>query len=730
MTSILNKKVGSTNKPMIKVFQPDQLEDQAQPVPLARRLFLNWEIYLILFLGAFLHLVNINKALFNIDEADFYGMAHDAIISGWLPLTGTRASLGNLNPPLVMYVFMLPASFSSNPLWGQVMVALFNTAAVLLTYFFVRRYYGRLAGTTAALLFTTSVGAWTFSRNIWNPNFLPFFVMLFMFVLFRGVVERRKGWLFWALLLMGIIYQFHGSSLYLLIPLAAAMFLAYKTIRVRDIALAVVALLVLLTPYIIWEFHVHFADVTILFSAAKQSAHIDTEALHFYLFFIHPTLINPYLDLFQRQRDTHLMIPNSQSILIHSHLLTLLSLAYLLSILLLIGGVLVAIGRIFSAPIASTARLQKSIFVLWWREFQAAPERQGLALLLLWQIAPLLLLTRHSVGLVVHYFIFFLPGQFILMALCCKQVITLARQFRPSWERIARYSMSVLATLLIVTQLIGIGGAIIDLTIAGNFQSSVFSDVPDQQNALQMADQIARQRQIHRIYLTAFPTYIKMNSMEYLAQQIKTPVDFFTSDDCFILPSPSAGPVIFLTTSGNSLANVFFSQYADATLVATAPHLGSTPYQIYVVTAKSEPAPVSQAFNQNLQLLSRTAQLLHGQWLTIRWSVLSAHNPAFRTTYGFNIQMHSLTGPALNDSLNCTPTLTWAGDQLFIFHTRENGSSLPQQLAIRASTFVSQPQTLSLGPVTGFTDYFETTGWQTLLTADRKPEITLPVTVS
>lgn len=308
---------------MIRAFHPDKQEahsDQpASPirfVDIARRLLLSWEIYLILFASAFLRLVNIDNAIFTDDEAAVFRLAHDAIVSGWLPLTSNISSFGNPHQPLAVYFFMLPTSLSANPLWGQVIVALFNTAAVLLTYFFMRRYYGRLAGTIAALLYATSAGAWTFSRNIWSPNFLPFFVMLFMFVLFRGVVERRKGWFFWAILLIGVLYQFHESALYLLIPLAAAVLFAFKTIRLRDIALGTVALLVLFAPYIIWEFHVHFVDVTMLFSTAKQQAHIDTEALHFYLFFIRPTLVNPYLDLGARIRDTHMLLPDSQSILL------------------------------------------------------------------------------------------------------------------------------------------------------------------------------------------------------------------------------------------------------------------------------------------------------------------------------------------------------------------------------------------------------------------------------
>lgn len=716
---------------MIQLSQPDGQETfPKQSVVLARFSALlrwslqNWEIYLIIFLALFLRLINIDTAIFNDDEVKIFSLSHDALVSGWIPLTSTPASLGGLNPPLVVYFFLVPAALSSNPLGGQVLVVLFNAAAILLTYFFVRRYYGRLAGTIAALLYATSAGAWTYSRNIWPQNFLPFFVMLFIFFLFRGVVDRRKGWLIWAMLLLGVLYQFHESSVYLVIPLAAAVLFAYRTIRWRDIALGIVALLVLFAPYLLWEYHVHFADLILLFKATGQQAHIDSEALRFYLFYIHPALVDPYVDPAARVRDTHLLLPNSP-LAAQVHLL--LSPVYLLSILLLVGGILFALAQIFA--LHAQAATKKKIVARWWNELWSSPDRQGLVLLLLWQVAPLLLLTRHSIVLFVHYFIFFLPGQFILMALCFTRIIALVKQLRPAWERLASLAVPALAALVILAQLGGLGSAIVDID-AGHFQNPTFSDLSDQENALQVAQQVARQRHIDRIYLTASPIYVKVNSMDYLAQQRQMPLAFFTSESCFILSSPSAGPVIFITNGDDAVADFIFASYANATLVATSPHLGSPPYRIFVVTAKPAPAPVPHAFTGTMQLLSPTAQLLQDRWLVTRWSVQDAHPRAFRTTYNFRVQVRSVAGPSLSDTQNCTPTLTWAGDQVFAFHYVSPGTPFPSQLALQVSTSVAHPQVLRHGPFIGFTFRTENTAWQSVLTDDQKTSFTVPVVVN
>lgn len=695
----------------------------------SRHISRTWEAYFILLLSAFLHLIIIDKAIFNIDEADIFSLARDAVTTGWLPLASTRASIGTAHLPFEVYLFMLPASLSANPLGGEMLVALLNVGSVVLTYFFVRRYYGRLAATLASLLYTASVGAWTFSRHIWNPNLLPFFVILLFIVLFRGVVERRKGWFTWATLLMGILYQLHPSSLYLLIPIGAAVLFAYKTIRWRDLLLGAIALLIIFTPYAIWEFHNNFYDFRVLFSTASEQARIDSKALHVYLFYLFPILRNPYQDYITRMRDVHLLIPDGQSILRSGHLLTLLTWARVLPALLLLIGMAAAGLRLFAIRTTNQSANKKNLFVRWWGTLQARPDKQGLALLLFWQIAPLLLLTRHSIALFTHYFTFFLPGQFILLALCFEQSAALVRRLRPSWERIVRSSLLVCTALLILAQLIGLGGTIIDIN-AGHFQNASFSDISDQMNALQKADQIARQRHISRIYLSAYPTYIKMEAMYYLSRQIQTPVDFFSSKSCFILPAPDAGPVLFLTNAGNGLARTFFQEYADATLVATSPFLGTNPYEIYVLSAGPEPKAGPYAFQQPVQLLSAHAQPLNNQWLTTRWSIQSAHQSALRTTYNLQVQMDATDISQLHDSLNCAPTITWAGDQLFVFHTIQPGDILPAQIKLQASTFTIRPLTIALGPLTGFTDFTVATDTQPLRTTDGQQQFTLSLTTN
>jgi 4-amino-4-deoxy-L-arabinose transferase-like glycosyltransferase len=726
--------------PPKKPVAADNPEVVVTPGERVRAVLFSWEIYPILFVAAFLRLFNIDKVVFSQDESDVFQLARDTIVHGLLPLTSNRASIGDLNPPLVIYFFLPTASLSANPLWGNVMVAVLSTAAVLLTYFFTRRYYGRLAGTIAASLFATSVGVWLYSRNIWSPSLEPFFVMLFIWFLFLGVVERRKGWLFPALVLLGVLYQLHGSSLYLCIPLLAAVFFAFKTIHLRDITFAVLGLLLLFAPFIFWEFHSGFSDVKSMLTTSQHQASYDFGVLRNYLFFIHPTLVNPYTTIYARDRDNHLLFPNSQSILVSTPLHSfhiLLQGAYILAAVFLFAGiVLTAVLVLFpqrsGAATAISTMVAKQGLVRWWADFQVTPRRQGLTLLLLWQVAPLALSIRHSIILFDHYFLFLLPGEFILIALAIEQSIIFLQKQRPEWRRWIRSGMSGLATLIILAQLIGCGSTLIDLTTGNLDGLSVhpnFVDLHSQQNALQEADQLALRRGIRRIYTTL--SYDTARTMQYLSEQIKTPIelnevsDLHHVESCFVLPDPSAGPVVFLAEPNNPITDIMLSQYTNATLIEEPPHLGGAPYKLYILTAKLASTVLPHTFDRGLQLISPAAYVLPGtRLLTTRWQILDILQPASRTNYNFSFQVQFGNSSI---TTNCQPTATWAGDQLFAFQDLGAQSKVPSQITMQASTFTSKPTLIQAGPLTTTIFYDTDTPSQSLLTADQKRSITLPV---
>ncbi len=245
--------------------------------------YLDWPLYLILGISSFLHFSRIQTAEFDFDQADLFRLAHDAIAHGLIPLSGNQASIGVLNPPFFIYTLLPAAALSSNPLGGAITVALFSTIAAGLAYWFTYRYFGRLPAIVAGLLNATAYVPLKYSNTIWQPDILPFFMILFLFAIFRGAVEHRKGWFFPAITFLAITYKLHPSSIVALSTLLiVALIIAPRTVCWRDIFLAVGVLVLLFFPYTLLEVIDHFADIKGLVAFSHLPARNDTQALMFY----------------------------------------------------------------------------------------------------------------------------------------------------------------------------------------------------------------------------------------------------------------------------------------------------------------------------------------------------------------------------------------------------------------------------------------------------------------
>ncbi len=334
-----------------------------------------WEIYPLLLIASFLRFYQLNTAEFDGDQAVLFRLAHDAIAHGLLPVTSNIASINSAHFPLAIYLLMIPAAISPNPLGGVLLVAFLNVLAVLMTYILVKRYFGRTDAVIAALFFATASKPIIYSRFIWQPNMVTLFIILFLFPLFWGVVERRKGWLFPALFLLGAMVQLHETTILLVIPLLVAIVLAPETLRWRDLVFGLLSLLVLFFPVLLWEVSTKFADINIILNLTKLPSHIDTVAITYYRDFF-----SPY--------DT-LAPPNNPHTLLFQLIPLLVWLRRFMLILVMSGFAIALLSLMLSffspkseqqAETDSTDIVQKPAFWTrlwqWWNVFRSSPERE------------------------------------------------------------------------------------------------------------------------------------------------------------------------------------------------------------------------------------------------------------------------------------------------------------------------------------------------------------------
>ncbi len=657
-----------------------------------RSWLLSWELYLLIAVAGWLRLYGIQATEFDDDQAAVFRMAYNAASHGHLVATSNIASIHIYNPPAIIYFFMLPAAFSANPLWGAVMVGVLMTLSVLLTYIFMRRYYGRIAATISALLYAVAARPIFYSRFIWNQNLLPILTILFLFALFWGVVERKKGWLAPAIFLLGILVQLHASGIMMAFPLGVALLLSPRTLRWRDLLLGCIALFISYFPYLLWELSTNFIDVRTLFAVTKQPVFIDDKAWNFYRLFL-----SPYD--YDNVPDKHTLLGS---------LVPLLSWTRGTMTVLVIGGALTSlIAASWSRAMKSSAEQQNTKPIVWHRirdslrQLRVNSYRCGLLVLLVWQIVPILLLTRHSIGLYAHYIIILMPGPFILVGLFVMKSDEWLRR-RQLWATILRSSLFVLTGLLIVAQFAGSTASVLD-TVRGNFNDRVLShpyynDLDSLQNALNQADQVAQHYHYTHVYVSSDTA--TQAALRYLSQQMHTPTTVFDAARCAVVPSSANGPAVMLIGPYSPFTEALVQHFTSAQLVATPKRLSGSPFKLYIVQPLARETG-GTSFSSDLQLLGSFAHpfTFNGHfWTVTQWRFLRSAQPSYQKVYWYNVAQFPNTTTMQPEAQSlCGFTAMQAGDTLLA--SVEQVGTQKQPLNMRVQVFTDTPYTLTYGPI-------------------------------
>lgn len=172
----------------------------------------------ILLVGAYLRLYKISEYMtFLGDEGRDVLVVKRMIVDHKWTLLGPTASVGGFFLGPIYYYFMLPFLWlwKLDPTGPAVMVALFGIATIYLVFRVGKDFFGDLAGLIAASLYAVSPVVIAYSRASWNPNLVPFFSTLLIYLLWRIVVKNRWSELFWVGVVLGIGMQLHYLFLFL-----------------------------------------------------------------------------------------------------------------------------------------------------------------------------------------------------------------------------------------------------------------------------------------------------------------------------------------------------------------------------------------------------------------------------------------------------------------------------------------------------------------------------------
>lgn len=190
----------------------------------------------IILLAAYLRLYRISDYMTFLGDEGRDVLVAKSILEGNFTLLGPRSSAGDFFMGPAYYYMITPWLwlFNYDPVGPAVMVAILSVVTVWLIYYVGRKWFTTAAGLMAAALYSVSPIVITYSHSSWNPDVLPFFALLMMYMLFLGVQAKEKTRYFiFVGFLLGISLQLHYLALLLGAVVFFYIFLAGWYIRKR-----------------------------------------------------------------------------------------------------------------------------------------------------------------------------------------------------------------------------------------------------------------------------------------------------------------------------------------------------------------------------------------------------------------------------------------------------------------------------------------------------------------
>lgn len=203
--------------------------------------------------AAWLRLRDASHFLFGQDAARMLALAEKANEVG-PALVGMESSKGLPNPPLSIWLLQPLMGLGEPALVATVLTALAQTAAVVLTFFVVRRYYGRPLAVAAMLLFATAPWPVYYARFLWQQNWLPLLSTALLGALLAWVVEQRPWMGMASVVLAALMLQLHLSGVAALAVVFAVAVLQRPPIRPRPALVAAGVVLLLFAPWVVGLF--------------------------------------------------------------------------------------------------------------------------------------------------------------------------------------------------------------------------------------------------------------------------------------------------------------------------------------------------------------------------------------------------------------------------------------------------------------------------------------------
>ncbi len=204
---------------MIKLFgKKNSMKSSFNFIEFIKKNYIIILIILITIIGAFLRLYNINKTLtFLGDQGRDAIIVRNLLVKADPILIGPTTSVGKIQLGPFYYYFMAPwlLLFNFNPIGPAIGVALVGIITIPLLFYLTKKMFGLYPAVFATILFTFSDVVIRNTRFSWNPNIMPFFIILLIWSLYEVYVYRKYKFLVLSWVSYSIALQLHYMALLL-----------------------------------------------------------------------------------------------------------------------------------------------------------------------------------------------------------------------------------------------------------------------------------------------------------------------------------------------------------------------------------------------------------------------------------------------------------------------------------------------------------------------------------
>jgi len=200
-------------------------------------------------------------------------------------LLGPKASVGNFFlPPFWYYLMSLVFLFSKSPVAQAFLIVLFSTATIAVFYIFLKRFFSNTIALCGSLLLAVSPMAIEYGRFAWNPNPIPFFVVLLFFFLYSYIFDKKEWGFYFGVVASNLLLQLHYQG-FILFLFFFFVLLFSKKLSLKKLIIFILINLVLLSPYIYYELTHRFQNLAgvIAFISKPQLAELKFFGIPFFI---------------------------------------------------------------------------------------------------------------------------------------------------------------------------------------------------------------------------------------------------------------------------------------------------------------------------------------------------------------------------------------------------------------------------------------------------------------